>query len=576
MKENKLKSMYGATPQSFESRIRYTLAKAEAAPIRRAPMRTVIIAALIAALTFTTAAAFFSSRAADFFIRPELNNGKIAQIGESTTIGNLTYTLDEVVSIPEGLYGLGRITSAQEGVRILPCDTDPAAFPADNSIAIHAQVTVEGVAVDGGEMLPLTACSYEMLPQDDGSMQFAFILPRSITVTEGADYTLKMCTTSRKASSEDTAADDMNHIGTWQVSFMPVYIQPTAAPQPQATEIPSVNGVQIIMPDGYQTGDALPVYKAQLRTEENSAFLKIDPAHFNDSGIKEHHTRDDYYLEETYVFHDETRLRATGITLEYAEYDGEYTIFYKLDGQSPDGPHPRPAFSAETAELAYFAYYHQPQEQLEKTELNGHTFEEAQTLAASLLSQLDLDDYQLSYALDMTQERIARLGALHQQNMESASYYTDKNRDYSAASVHDEGFFLLYKKQAGGALISKDDISNELRLFVADGKIRYVVIDDLYRATGESYLPEKLLTAEEIIASFNRDNARRELHHISQPQLHALTLCYMPMRAENAADGVIYAPAWYAEYSFTDGTLRDGFAWYSAQDGTLIRDCYTY
>ena len=266
----------------------------------------------------------------------------------------------------------------------------------------------------------------------------------------------------------------------------------------------------------------------------------------------------------------------TGITLEYTEYDGEYTIFYKLDGQSPDGPHPRPAFSADVAELGFSAYWEHPQEQLEKIELNGFTLAEAQSLAENLLSQLDLDDYQLSYALDMTKERIARLGSLNQKIMESANFYTDKTWDYSAASADDEGFFLLYKKQAGGILVDKGDMYNELRLFVANGQIRYVMIDDLYRATGDSYLAENLLSAEEMIAAFNRDNARRERHRISRPKLHTLTLSYMPMRAENAADGMIYAPVWYAEYSFTDTVPREGWAWYSALDGTLIRDCYTY
>ena len=572
MNNDKLKSMYGQTPKSFENRIRYTLAKAESVPVRRAPLRIALIAAMALVLTIATAAALFSSQVAEFFGRPELNDGKIAQIGESTIIGDLTYTLDEVVYVPEGLYGVGRITSAQEGVRILSYDAEPADFSAEGLTILHAQVTVEAVAVDGGEMLPLSASGYDMVPQDDGSVQFAFILPRSIAVTEGTEYTLKMNVSSRKAEG----ADDMHRVDAWQVSFTPVYAQPTAAPQPQATEVPSVNGVQIIAPDGYQIGDALPVYKAQLRTEENTAFFSLDPAAFNTSGITQHFTRDTYYREENYVFSDEARLSMTGITLEYAEYDGEYTIFYKLDGQSPDGPHPRPAFSADVAELGFSAYWEHPQEQLEKIELNGFTLAEAQSLAENLLSQLDLDDYQLSYALDMTKERIARLGSLNQKIMESANFYTDKTWDYSAASADDEGFFLLYKKQAGGILVDKGDMYNELHLFVANGQIRYVMIDDLYRATGDSYLVENLLSAEEMIAAFNRDNARRERHRISQPKLHTLTLSYMPMRAENAADGMIYAPVWYAEYSFTDAVPREGWAWYSALDGTLIRDCYTY
>ena len=584
MNENKLKDMYGSTPQSFENRIRYTLSKAESAPVRRLPLRTALIAACITVLTVSAGLAAFSSQVAEFFgklygddKRDELISGKIAHTGDSVTIANVTYTLDEVVYIESGLYGVGSIIPLDENTRILSHDYTPEDLPAliGDEQLLYAQVIAEAVSVDGGDMLDLPTSSYSCEPQVDGSVQYAFTLPTGTAVTDGVSYILRMRISTCEATKEGQRLEDTRVTETWFVTFEPKAAV-TVAPTPQPTAVPTIGNVQVITPESYQQTGTLPIYKAQQRTEENTAFFSLDPAVFNASGVAEHSTRDTYYREENYVFSDEARLRVTGITLEYAEYEGEYTIYYNLEGQSPSGPHPRPAFSNAVADLGHYAYWEKMGEQLENTTLNGYTLSEAEALAQDLFTQLELDDYQLSYALDMTQERIARLGAQYLKDWESSSYYYDKTWDYAAATESDEGFFLLYTRQANGITVDKGNFYNPIRLYVSGGAIRYVCIDDQYKATGDSYTPEKLVTAEEIIAVFNSDNARRERHQLNHPTLHTLTLLYMPTRAQNAADGMIYAPVWYAEYSFTDAVPREGWAWYSALDGTLIEDCYSY
>lgn len=576
--------MYGQTPQSFENRIRYTLAKADSAPIRRLPLRTALVAACITILTVSAGLAAFFSQVADFFgklygddKRDELISGKIAHTGDSVTIANVTYTLDEVVYIESGLYGVGRIIPADENTRLLTYDYTAEDLPAltGDEQLLYAQVIAEAVSVDGGDMIDLPTSSYSCELLENGSVQYAFTLPTGTAVTNGASYTLRMRVSTCQATKDGQRLEETHTIETWFVTFEPKAAV-TVAPTPQPTAVPTIGNVKVITPESYQQTGTLPVYKAQQRTEENSAFFSLDPAVFNASGVAEHTTRDAYYREENYVFCDESRLRVTGITLEYMEYDGEYTIFYRLDGQVPDGPHPRPAFSSAVADLGHYAYWEQTGEQLENTALNGCTLSEAEKLAQDLFAQLDLDDYQLSYALDMTQERIARLGAQYTQAWAGSSYYYDKTWDYAAATKNDEGFFLLYTRQVDGISVDKGNFYNPIRLYVSGGVIRYVNIDDLYKATGDSYTPEKLVTAEEIIAFFGSDNVRRERHRLNNPTLQSLTLLYMPTRAQNAADGMIYAPVWYAEYTFTDTVPREGWAWYSALDGTLIEDCYSY
>lgn len=225
MTPNDLKRMYGSTPVSFRNRMEQTLAHArvqETRP-RRPVLRVAIVAAMVMVLTLGVCTAMFHSQVAEYFgwfygdqLHEELLAGNIAQEEHSVQIGDVIYTLQEVTYIDNGLYGVGRIAPANENVVLLAEDyrvTDAAGYGLFYGPDSHApegtptyaelakqknakivQVTTvpEAVGVDGGTVLPLATAGYSLLPQQDGSVTFAFEIGTGVAVEEGAEYTIRM------------------------------------------------------------------------------------------------------------------------------------------------------------------------------------------------------------------------------------------------------------------------------------------------------------------------------------------------------------------------------------------------
>ena len=228
MNQNDLKTMYGSTPESFSMRIRSTLAAAAPAPAHRKPvLRVALAAALIMTLMLSCAAALFHSQVAQLFgwqnngaFEEELLSGRISQQEQSMQLGGAIYTLQEVIYVDNGLYGVGRITPANESVILMAEDyqvTDAAGYGlyygedsrAPEGAATYAELAVqknarilqagivpEAVGVDGGTVLPLATAGYSFYPQKDGSIQFVFEIPTGVAVEEGDQYVIRLWASS--------------------------------------------------------------------------------------------------------------------------------------------------------------------------------------------------------------------------------------------------------------------------------------------------------------------------------------------------------------------------------------------
>ena len=225
MNRNDLKRMYGSTPASFQNRIEQTLAHArvQESRTRRPVWRVALVTALVLALSLGTCMAVFHSQVAEYFgwfygdrLQEELLAGNIAQEEHSVQIGDVIYTLQEVTYIDNGLYGVGRISPANENVVLMAEDysvTDAAGYglfygpesgapegtptyaelaKQKNAKIVQVSAVPEAVGVDGGTVLPLSSVGYSLLPQQDGSVTFAFEIGTGVAVEEGAEYTIRM------------------------------------------------------------------------------------------------------------------------------------------------------------------------------------------------------------------------------------------------------------------------------------------------------------------------------------------------------------------------------------------------
>ena len=170
---------------------------------RPCALRTALIAALVLALLCGIALAVYESRTADLAgwfggeeRKEALLAGDIAPSGESTRLGDVVYTLDDVIYKDGTIYGSGVIRAA-EGANIvlidenrasmspraIPCTTArttpcPTTRPATPSWRrsgepglILAKCVADGVLDENGEP---DSVGYDQVPQPDGTIRFYF------------------------------------------------------------------------------------------------------------------------------------------------------------------------------------------------------------------------------------------------------------------------------------------------------------------------------------------------------------------------------------------------------------------
>ncbi len=210
-----LQTAFGRADDAFEGQVRTTLEKLmkdeEKRPVKRKMTLSIALACVLAlALGYAVAASLspvadiFGWFYGDEYREGMLATGDSAPVGQSFTLGDVTYTLDEVVyydnaddPISPALYGTGFIRP-KDGVSVvlMPEDfsvTDPAGYilhmgeddkiPADAKT--YAQLAAEkdakillvklvpdGYMLDGELMVG--DIGYSFFPQQDGSVQFMF------------------------------------------------------------------------------------------------------------------------------------------------------------------------------------------------------------------------------------------------------------------------------------------------------------------------------------------------------------------------------------------------------------------
>lgn len=377
----------------------------------------------------------------------------------------------------------------------------------------------------------------------------------------------------------------MNRCNGWLAAALALCLLMTGVCSASAKEEGGLpEGAEIILPDGYEQGEPLPVYRAAQRTQQQDNFFdQVPPEWFNQSGVKVLENWSKRARYDHYVFNDEAQLSIDTCVVEYREYDGEAWSYPQDAPDERDGPYPRASFASAIAGLAgslrFNALYDEdaPDLTLEKDALTGITLDEALAQADALLEKLGMEGYELSYALDMSVEHIHSLG-VYEEKRRAESYNQNTGWwDFSKATEADEGYYLHYIKHRNGVEFgSPDGTAFYASAFVnADGICYFELVDNY--AVGDVYeTPDRLLTAAEIFEAFQAGNPRREKDGFGGSMFTGAKLMYGPMRAPDKKDGMVIAPMWYVQYGWEDVTApRSGWAWYSALDGKLIMDCYT-
>ncbi len=179
--------------------------------MRKHTLRTAVIAMAILLALAGVAYALIESKTADIFgwfygneTKENLLTGDIAPSGQSYTLGDVVYTLDEVIYKDGYLYGTGTIRAAEGANVVLMAEdyfvTDPAGYglhyggdeiipdgaPTYADLArersakiLLAKCVADGVLNEEGT-LNASEIGYIQLPQADGTIRFTFEFQGSI------------------------------------------------------------------------------------------------------------------------------------------------------------------------------------------------------------------------------------------------------------------------------------------------------------------------------------------------------------------------------------------------------------
>ena len=549
-------------------------------PVKRKISLALVLSIVgVLALAGTAYALFSSSRVAEFFgehwnkeLGESLQEGKGAQIGESVTIGDVVFTLDEIVYRNRALYGVGTARPVDEKDVIVPMDLadDPECFRASEDaqkLAAKAKKTggklltitsmPEKIGVDEGTMLMPGTIGYYDIANEDGSVTFSFEASDGFAVNEGTSYQISMESSVKQIKDTGESIADSLRNEKWTVSCVPVIME-TSTEKPDASEktaaVIEQDGYELNVPSMYQETKTMPVYQAL----EIDFTAMTDPAWLNQSGVQDG-------TDKTYIrFRDHAALGLSQEGLDYNEFAND-----NFD-ETYSGAIIRVVWVREWPK-------HRGEFVLDRKELSGITLTEAQSKAEELIRKLgiDVNQYACVEALDMSLERIQAMGAIWEKAIADGELTTDdcyQSYDYASIPAEEEGYYLRYSP-LGIDTFEAGSRRYSVELYINSRGIVYAGIRNPYVRGEVVETPTALMTPDEAIARTAEELGRslsggdKVIKSIQQ-----VALTYEAVRAENKSDGMVFVPVWAVLYKDEEALRNEtnAYALINAVDGSLI------
>ena len=546
------------------------------------------------AIIGTAYALLASSQVADFFrqywgkdMGDWLEEGKIAQVGESVTVGDVVFTLDEVVYRDRGIYGVGTARAVDSKNVLVPMDmADDWAIwsqkeegkalislaETTNGKLIMVNCVPDKIGVEEGTMLTVDAGVYNVR-NDDGSITFSFEAS-GYALEDGTTYQMTLDYETAELGTDGKQVEGSLKLQTGTVSFMPVMMaEKTDKPEKTATITENIlqDGYETIVSDEYRETGTIPYYQAVA----NDFTTIVRSEWFNRSGIlkEESDTGSAYY-----VFNDHAVLDVAPEYVGYREYTDEQ-FDYNWRAREVDDPNLEPAwsdkeaFSYNIAEVASFVNWGDDFAKdtvFEKKQLTYLSFEDADASAKKMMELMHLSGYELTWALDMDLDRIKTLGKEYNEYWyESGSGFTNSPRyDYDLAKPEDEGYYLIYTQTGAAGL---DETQGSASFFITLRGIVYAEVRCYYMMGEKAGAPDMLITSEKAVERLYEEVARSR-NGEKIVRIKTVELTHMPVRAENKQEGMVFAPVWKVIYLDESGEKKgfDSWAIFNAVNGKLI------
>ena len=534
-----------------------------------------------------------ASRTAEFFsqhwnqeLGARLQEGKIAQIGESVTVGDAVITLDEIVYRDRGIYGVGTVRLVHEEDVLFPMDTaelivmsheeefhpdeDPSRSVVneyDAALSLIEKAKAAGgrmltaqsmplmIGVDEGTMLTPGTVGYYDIRNEDGSLTFSFEASDGFAVNEGTTYQIQMESVVTQINDEGYPIDGTTQRSTWTVSCTPVFISEPKEPSGEAANAVVIekNGYEVITPSEYRETGTLPVYQA-VHTDFTKS---VDPEWFNHTGVVSG------IGTEEIRYSDHAILNLGPEALFYYEFtDDNYT-------EAP---------SNIIVDRAWVREWdgHSGEFMLDKTELTGITLEDAKAQAEEMIVRLGVgsNQYRCEEALDLSIERIRTMGAIWEQAIKDGHLLVDDDYepyDYSSIPVTEEGYYLKYSPL--GVDTSPAGGRYGIIFYINSRGIVYASVRNIASMGDIAYTPDTLIPPDAAVSRLTEELGKSMSYYDKTIQsIQQVALTYEAVRADNKADGMVFAPVWMILYQ-DESARKNNYSCYAlinAVDGTLI------
>ncbi|MBR1711170.1 MAG: DUF4179 domain-containing protein [Clostridia bacterium] len=552
------------------------------------------IAAILALVG--TAYAMFSSRTAEFFGKHYgqdygdwLQGGKIAEIGETVTLGAVDFTLDEVVYRDREIYAVGTARARNDLDILLPMDmVDGWEFEevsqGEEARALISQAEKTGgmllsidcipqrIGVDHGSMMNVGDVGMYNLRNEDGTITFSFETG-GYALEDGTTYQMELFIDVDAWTETGKLNDDPIQPEIWTVSFQTTIRteteEPAISPLVYAEAAMQLD-YAVLVPGAYQETGTMPVYEAV----ENDFTTMVKPEWFNQSGIaKEERAKNSISL----TFSDHAELNISPEAIFYYENTDELVDYNwkERENGNPDLEPmllPKQAISQGIVHMASQVHsgYDDFTEGIsfERDHLVSISLEEATQEAEALLAKLGLHGYELAWKLDMSLDRIRTLGEAYNRFwFEGEGYSNAPRQDYMAATQEDEGYYLVYTP-LGVDMVS--DGRHLITLFVSSRGIVNASIVSAYARGDIAYTPDHLITPGEAVERLYVEAAKSR-ESITVSAIERVALTYVAVRADNKQEGMVFSPVWQILFRKAGGSDEyTCWAEFSAIDGTLI------
>lgn len=560
---------FAATPPAFKDGVDATLRrlaqdKEERVVKRKLTLAPALALALVLLLAGVALAAALYPRTADRFgelfgeeFGARLSQGDIAESGDSYTLGDVTYTMTDVIYEGSVLYGTVVMEPAQgANVVLLPEETevtDPAGYnihygeeaPADaksykelaqerGARIVLAKCVPDGYLLDG-ELLSGDV-GYTDTVTPEGTIVSSFELHGwNGGIERDARYVVRMRLSNWEVTSEgEYLREEPNN--TWKKAEWDVTLAPEMRElEPETTPEPiTVGDAQVIVPAGYD--GALPSYAIAPVNYMDVA----RPEMITDAAIAQEDRREHGV---NYTFEGDDQLDVGTESVYFYAYDGTEEIAEKANGETVMITHPRHELGQYLSDLASWEWFKERGDscymQAEaQQDLTAISYAQAQEKAGALLAALGLQNAHLVYARAVDMEHAKALSDERNAEILAGKLLNNNPRDISDMTEADEGYQLAYRAEIGGVPVDEQYMT--ANAFVSAGGIRSFSLYApfaLGEALGE---PQTLISAEEALAKAVSAAKKSWLPELA-PQVekaHRVELIYMPR------DKTKLVPAW--------------------------------